>query len=307
MSEHRIITAGHEEWPEAFAEMPEGMRPQRLYVAGLPLEAGPRTIAVVGARRATIAGLEATEELVRGLVEAGFGIVSGLAVGVDAAAHRAALEAGGYTIAVLGCGIDVNYPAANRRLKDEIAERGTLVTEYEEGVQPVAHHFPHRNRIVAGLAHGTIVVEGGLQSGALITARIALDLNRHVFAVPGSVRNALAAGPNELIRASQAALVTEVRHVFEDIAPETAWEGPVQPDLLAPEVNLADDEARIVALLDDVPAPPARLAAAADLKTGAVALALSRLEIRGLALRRPAGYAISTSGARVRRGMLSPK
>lgn len=301
MKEYRVITPNDQEWPEVLSELHPEMQPARLFMAGRPIKLGRTTMAVVGARKATLAGLEATEELVHGLVQAGFGIVSGLAAGIDAMAHRAALEAGGYTIAVLGCGLDVDYPLRNRTLKEQIEGCGTLITEYEHGVQPQPHHFPHRNRIVAALAHGTIIVEGGVKSGALITARLALDLNKHVYAVPGSVRNALAAGPNELIRTSQAALVTEVRHIFEELAPEMAWDAPVQTGLAFHDVQLEDDERRILELLDDVPAPPARIATTTDLQKGAVALALSRLEIRGLVLRRPAGYAISNAGARVRR------
>jgi DNA processing protein len=121
--------------------------------------------------------------------------VSGLALGIDAAAHRAALAAGGSTVAVLGCGVDVDYPKRNRSLKQQIAARGTLLTEYPAGINPTPFTFPERNRIIAGLSMGVVVVEGGVKSGALITARLALDANRSVFAVPGSTGTRWPPGP----------------------------------------------------------------------------------------------------------------
>ncbi|HEY7875166.1 MAG TPA: DNA-processing protein DprA, partial [Actinomycetota bacterium] len=171
----RVITPADEEWPPQLDELGPARPPKQLFVRGRPLEAGRRTVAVVGARRPTAAGIEAAETLTRGLVEAGFAIVSGMAMGIDAAAHAAAIDAGGYTVAVLGCGLDVIYPARNRQLRARIESAGTLLTEYPEGTEPAAFHFPERNRIVAGLAAAVLFVEGGERSGGLITARAALD------------------------------------------------------------------------------------------------------------------------------------
>ena len=298
----RTITSRHDEWPDLLDELGPLASPSLLHLQGRRLPDQP-LFAVVGARRPTIAGLDAARGLTKGLVEAGFGIVSGLAAGIDAAAHETALAYGGYTAAVLGFGLDVDYPRRNARLKRAIAERGTLVTEYPEGTAPRALHFPKRNRIIAGLAVATLVVEGGAKSGALITARYALDANRDVFAVPGSFRNVMAAGSNELIRRSEAALVTDVAHIFEELAGEV-HEGPVQLGLEPVRVDLPDDEARIVVLLDDAPASPDRICRELGLEVGRVALGLARLEARGLVNRRGPGYEITTAGARTRAGLV---
>jgi DNA processing protein len=245
--------------------------------------------------------VEAARRLTTGLAEAGFAIVSGLAMGIDAVAHKAALEASAYTVAVLGCGLDVDYPKRNTGLRHRIAECGTLVTEYEATIQPHAHNFPRRNRIIAGLVTGVVFVEGTLTSGGRITARLALDANRHVFAVPGSIRNPMARGPNELIRRSQAALVTDVEHIFEDLAADLVTaETPVEPESQTINVTLTDTERTVLDYLDDAPSPIDAVAGAIELPAGDVALALSGLELRGLTTRDFAGYSISSQGARVR-------
>ena len=287
------------EWPAQLDELGPHLVPEKLYVSGRPLPTRDRTIAVVGTRRPTVAGVEMTEALAKGLAQAGFTVVSGLAMGIDAAAHRAALEAGGSTVAVVGCGLDVNYPQRNERLRRRIDELGTVVSEHSPGTRPLPHHFPLRNRIIAGLSDGVVVVEGGDKSGALITARMALDANRSVFAVPGSARNPWAWGPNELIRTSQAALVTSVEHVFQELAPGEVWDGPCDPMQGQPP-ELERDESAVLFALDDMSASIGRVAETASVSTGAAALALACLEVRGYALRRRAGYEITGAGARVR-------
>ena len=257
------------------------------------------SVAVVGARKATAAGLEAAQVLARGLAEAGCTVVSGLAIGVDAVAHRAALDAGGHTIAVVGCGLDVNYPGRNERLRRLIDRQGTVVSEYPYGTPPYAANFPERNRIIVGLCSAVIVVEGTHRSGALVTARLALEANRAVFAVPGSCRNVMAEGPNELIRTCQAGLVTKIEHVFEELAPNLIWRDRVDP--IRPSApSLERDELDVLFLLDDAPQTTDRLAYRGGLVPGKVALTISRLEIRGLAARQRSGYVISSSGARAR-------
>ena len=298
----RCISPGDGEWPDCLSEVGPLDPPRSLFVRGCRLETGSQTVAVVGTRRPTAAGVEATQRLVTDLVDAGFTIVSGLAVGIDAIAHRTALNAGGYTIAVLGSGLDSKYPSRNRTLKEDIFKRGTVVTEYPDGTEPLPHHFPRRNRIVVGLSKGVLVVEGGFKSGALITARLGIDANRLVWAVPGSIRNALAQGPNELIRTGQAALVTEAKHIFEDVSPSLVWEEGPAGKPLAVE-SLTQEEREVLALLDDVPVPPDRIMNETGLPTGKVALALSRLEVRGFALKRLAGYEITSSGARCRHSL----
>ena len=300
----RTIEPGHQEWVVELANMEVLGAPKRLFAAGVPLRTNAPTVAVVGTRRPTAAGVEATQELTRGLVEAGVSIISGLAMGIDAVAHRTTLEAGGYTIAVLGSGLDVDYPARNRSLKEQIRERGTLVSEYPPGTQPHAYHFPERNRIVAGLADGVLVIEGGVKSGALITARLGVDAGKKVWALPGSIRNPMAVGPNELIRASQATLVTNVKHIFEELAPALVWEGGTRSRPLAPS-SLSDSERSVLQVLDDVPLSPDRIIRLTELSTGEVAMAVSRLEVKGFVVRRPSGYEVSQSGSCVRGALAS--
>lgn len=302
-STRRCIRPRDAEWPEALDELGPHDPPQQLYVEGRSLEVGSRTVAVVGTRRPTAAGIEAAELITKGLVEAGFTIVSGMALGIDTLAHRAALSMGGYTIAVLGSGLDIPYPKKNSGLMSRIISAGTVLTEYPQGSEPLAFHFPRRNRIVVGLSRGVVVVEGGMKSGALITARIGIDANRSVWAVPGSIRNPMAVGPNELIRTGQAGLVTSFKHVCDDVAPGLVWqEGPGGRPLSLE--SLTDEEKAILLALDDVPVSSDRLCRMTEMPQGRVALALSRLEVRGFANRRAGGYEISGGGSRVRKSIV---
>jgi DNA processing protein len=195
---------------------------------------GARAVALVGARRATAYGREVAEYLGRELAAAGVAVVSGMARGVDAAAHRGALAAGGPTVAVWGAGPDRVYPPEHAPLAEKIAASGCLLTEYPPGAPPLAHHFPERNRLIAGLAEAVIVVEADERSGALITARLALDEGREVLAVPGSVFSRLSAGPNGLLRAG-AAPVLSADDVLAAIGlpPRAAAAGGPEPALLA--------------------------------------------------------------------------
>lgn len=297
----RVITPRDKEWPQPLNEIGCLEPIEKLYVRGLPLTVGDRTVAIVGARRPTAAGVEAARGFARALAEAGFEIVSGLAVGIDAVAHKAALDAGGYTVAVLGCGLDVEYPKRNLALKSDIAKRGTIVTEYPVGTPPHPGNFPNRNRIVAALSRAVVFVEGGLKSGGRITVSHALDADRYVFAVPGSIRNPMAAGPNEIIRTSNGALVTEVRHVFQELEPSLVWDGPPLTGLDRTPPTLEPGEEEVIGYLDDTPNQVDSICSALDMAAGEVALALARLEIRGFAVRLAGGYAISEGGARARK------
>ena len=205
---------------------------------GAPAELARPAVAIVGARRATPYGIGAAESLAEGLAEAGVTVVSGLARGVDAAAHRAALRAGGRTLAVLGAGHDRLYPPEHRNLAREVAESGALVTEFPPDTRPLPHHFPRRNRIIAGLAAATVVVEAAERSGSLSTARHAADSNREVLAVPGPITSSLSAGCHSLLR-SGAALVTGVADLLEELGPEFR-PAPAPP---APERTPADPPA----------------------------------------------------------------
>lgn len=295
----RTITAANAEWPRRLDEAQLAHPPKQLFLEGRRLETDGKGVAVVGARRPTATGLQVAREIGRGLAQAGLPVVSGLAVGIDAAAHQAALDADGYTVAVLGCGLDVDYPKRNARLKERIRSRGTLVSEYGPGIPPEPAHFPLRNRIIAGLCEAVVFVEGSNRSGGIITARLALECDRSVFAVPGSVRNPLADGPNELIRTSQAGVVTNVRHVLEDIAPALVWgDGAGLQRFGQPLVNPV--ERRLLSFLDDAPSTVDHMCGELALSFGEVAMGLAALEVRNLVAKRAGGYVITEAGGRTR-------
>lgn len=217
----RILTLGDAGYPAALLETADP--PLMLYVLGPPaldLGATAQALAIVGSRNPTAQGVQNARAFARALAEAGIPIVSGLALGIDGAAHEGALEGSGpdalATVAVIGTGLDRVYPARHRELAHRIAERGLIVSEYPLGTPPLAHHFPKRNRIIAGLARGTLVIEAALRSGSLITARLAAEQGREVFAIPGSIHAPQARGCHALIREG-AKLVETVDDVLEEL------------------------------------------------------------------------------------------
>ncbi len=190
--------------------------PPLLYVRGTITAEDEWSIAVVGTRGATVYGRQVTARLVADLVRNQITIVSGLARGIDSVAHRTALEAGGRTLAVLGCGLDVVYPAENTRMAQAIVNQGALVSEHPLGTKPKAEHFPRRNRIMSGMCLGVVVAEAGEVSGALITARLALEQNREVFAIPGSILSPASRGTNRLLQ-DGAKLVRHAQDILEEL------------------------------------------------------------------------------------------
>ena len=190
--------------------------PPLLYITGALTEQDELAVAIVGARRATAAGRAMTEELSRDLARAGMTVVSGLARGVDAAAHRGSLAAQGRTIAVLGCGIDQTYPREHEQLRRQIEERGAILSEVPMGAPPHSHHFTRRNRIISGLSLGVIVTEAAISSGSLITARLAAEQGREVFAVPGFVKEDTSRGTNALLKEG-AALIERAQDVIDAV------------------------------------------------------------------------------------------
>ena len=191
--------------------------PPALFVRGNAELLWLPQIAIVGSRNATRGGLENAREFAESLARSGLVVTSGLALGVDGAAHEAALKAGGNTIAVVGTGLDQVYPSAHRDLAHDVVERGCLVSEYLPGTPPRAGNFPARNRIISGLATGTLVVEAGIHSGSLITARLAAEQNREVFAIPGSIHNPLARGCHHLIKNGTAKLTETAEDLMNEI------------------------------------------------------------------------------------------
>lgn len=210
-----LLTWQSAQYPAYLREIPNA--PPLLYQKGKIEEFDQWAVAIVGTRRATAYGKQVTRELVTGLVKQNITIVSGLARGIDAVAHQTAVDLGGRTIAVLGSGVDEIYPAENRKLAQAImAGRGAILSEYGMGVRPEAKNFPPRNRVISGLSLGTVVVEAGERSGALITTNFALEQNREVFAVPGSIKSPMSKGPNRLIQQG-AKLVAKVEDILEEL------------------------------------------------------------------------------------------
>jgi DNA processing protein len=248
--------------------------PKALYTrgAGEPEVLGLRAVAVVGARSCSAYGAQVARMLGRELASAGLVVVSGLARGIDGEAHRGALEASGLTVAVLGCGIDRDYPASNAALSRRIEENGLVVSEYDPGVEPAPWRFPARNRIIAGLTEAVVVVEARERSGALITADFALDEGRDVFAVPGEITSSLSAGTNALLKLGAAPL-TKADDVLEVLGVERP---------AAEAVEVSPEAAQVLELVRDAPAGADELTARGVLEPGAVSVALTELELAGL-------------------------
>jgi DNA processing protein len=247
--------------------------PSKLYLRGngdVALLSRP-AVAIVGARACSPYGAQVARLLGRELAAAGVLVVSGLARGVDGEAHKGALETEGHTVAVLGCGIDRDYPAMHAGLALRIAERSLLVSEYEPGVEPAPWRFPARNRIIAGLCSATVVVEARERSGALITADFALEEGREVFAVPGEITSALSAGTNALLRLGATPL-TAAADVLESL-------GIAVPAAARPAVGEI-----AASFLERLPASVDELVRASALTAGEVAAALAELQIAGIAV-----------------------
>ncbi|MDE2407198.1 MAG: DNA-processing protein DprA [Xanthomonadaceae bacterium] len=215
-ADHHLLGWGDPAYPLLLRRI--ATPPAMLFVAGNPALLWQPAVAIVGSRAATAGGCANAAQFARGLAAAGLCIDSGLAAGIDAAAHAATLEAGGATVAVLGTGPDVAYPARHQALLARIAASGAVVSEHPPGTAPLRTHFPSRNRILAGLSLGTVVIEAALQSGALITARLAADCGREVFALPGSIHNPMARGCHRLLREG-ANLVETPAEVAEALTP----------------------------------------------------------------------------------------
>jgi len=210
----KVLACDSPAYPQILKEIYD--YPPVLYIRGNLLREDECCLAVVGTRRSTVYGRQVTEEIVTDLARNGITIVSGLARGIDSIAHRAALEAGARTMAVFACGLDIVYPAENAKLAREIMEHGALISEYPLGTKPKADNFPRRNRIMSGLSLGVLVIEAGDSSGALITANQALEQNREVFAVPGSILSPASRGTNHLIQEG-AKLVRNYVDVLEEL------------------------------------------------------------------------------------------
>ena len=280
----RLALAGVSAYPKPDPRYPERLReipdaPPVLYLKGSWAPEDDWSVAVVGTRRTTSYGREATVHLVGGIAPHRVTIVSGLARGIDTIAHHTALDAGARTIAVLANGLDIVYPPENRGLADRIAEQGAVVSDYPLGTKPNAKHFPRRNRILSGLALGTLVVEGDYTSGAMITARFAMEQNREVFAVPGSIFSPQSRGPLSLIR-DGATPVTRAEDVLEAL---NLTQIGAQLDFSRAMPAVSADERAVVEVLTRDPRHIDELVRESGLAAATVSGTLAMLELKGLA------------------------
>jgi DNA processing protein len=274
-----VVTFEEKNYPKLLKEIHNP--PALLYIRGdAELLTHEYSLAMVGTRKVSSYGKQVTPQLARDLASNGIVVVSGLALGVDGLAHHGALESKGKTIAVLGSGIDSAsvYPSANRLLAERIVnEQGALISELPLGSMPLKMHFPYRNRIIAGMTLGTIVVEADLESGSLITAQAALEYNRQVFAVPGSIYNRVSAGPNNLLKLG-ARPVTNVKDILEELNIQSAAK-----EILARKVlPSSPQEELILKYLNHEPTHINKLIKETGLSAGEVTATLTMMEIKGL-------------------------
>jgi len=304
---HALIPFDDERYPALLTEI--AIAPAALFVAGDVDALWQPQVAVIGSRNPTAGGVENARDFAGTLARQGFTITSGLAMGIDATAHRAALDAGAKTVAVLGTGVDRIYPASNRGLAADIRQQGALVSEFPPGTSAKREHFPSRNRIISGLSLGVLVIEAALNSGSLITARLAAEQGREVFALPGSIHNPMSKGCHRLIREG-ARLVETDAEILQELAPlagqlanslqhQIQRQAMEKPDNSVPEHNrqhgleqdLEDDPdyRRLWSCLGHDPLPVDTLIASSGLTAKAVSAMLLMLELRGRVEAHPGG------------------
>ena len=270
------VTIYDKKYPELLAEIPDA--PAILYIKGNIETLSLPSIAIVGSRKYTNYGARVTSELTKKLSRADLNVVSGLALGIDAVAHRATLEENGKTVAVLACGLDIVYPASHIGIaRDIIARDGAIISEHPPKVLALKHHFPARNRIIAGLSLGTLVTEAAEKSGALITAYAALDYNREVFAVPGSIDSEASRGTNELIKKG-ARVVTSVDDILYELNIETK-KATRRAKKILPENK---EEAKILKLLGDEEMLIDNIIVKSKMNVVQISSLLTTLEMKGM-------------------------
>lgn len=278
---HGILTLADSGYPPNVLQTADP--PLMLYVRGQPPATWPRALAVVGSRNATAQGLQNARQFARAFAQAGYTVVSGLALGIDGAAHEGALEGAAAdalaTIAVVGTGLDRTYPARHAQLADRIAQRGLVVSEYPLGTEPLAENFPRRNRILSALASGALVVEAALQSGSLVTARLAAEQGRDVFAIPGSIHSAQSRGCHALIKQG-AKLVETAQDVLEELGAQAS---------AAPAAMEASADTPLLQALGFDPVAIDALVARTGIAPSVLQAQLLELELEGRVARLPGG------------------
>ena len=276
--ENHLITWTDPAYPEQLRDLPDS--PAWLYVKGDPAWLARPMLAIVGSRHATAQGLRDAEAFARALSDAGLTIVSGLAVGIDAAAHEGGLKGLASSVAVVGTGLDRVYPARNRELAHRLAAGGAIVSEFPIGTLPKRGHFPRRNRLISGLSMGVLVIEAALESGSLITARLAGEQGRDVFALPGSIHSALSKGCHRLIKQG-AKLVESANDILEEFGRELSSSVPAETPTETTDALLA--------CLSGGPLAADQLAVRLGLTVAAVSVRLLAAELDGLVARLPGG------------------
>lgn len=289
----RLVTRADADYPENLTHLHDP--PPFLYVRGSLIPGDRLAIAIVGSRFASAYGRGVARDLARGLTEKGITVVSGLARGIDAEAHRATIEAKGRTLAVLGSGLNVIYPNEHRLLAMEVSEHGALLSEFPLGSKPDAVHFPFRNRVISGLTLGTVVVEAAENSGSLITARFALEQNREVFAVPGAITSIRSRGPHKLIK-DGAKLVENIEDILQEIAPALI---PTTSTRIAQTTfPLEPHEVLLIGIFENDPLPVDTLIAKSGLTPARVLEVLLGLELKGVITQLPGTHFALTGEGR---------
>ncbi len=278
-----LVTLADAQYPTNLRKLPDA--PPVLYVRGTLRPEDTRALSIVGTRKSTTYGRDAAYHFAKSLAEYGITIVSGLAQGIDTIAHRGALDGKGRTIGILGCGIERIYPTSNQRLAEEIAQNGAIISEFPIGVPPEARNFPRRNRIISGLSLGVLVVEAPMKSGAIITAGVAAERGREVFAIPGNIFSPSSGGTNRLIQ-DGAKLMIEIADILDELnIVHNAIQVRTVTEKIAPA---SGNEARVMEYLSADPIHVDELVQMSGLPVAIVSSTLTILELKGLA--RATGY-----------------
>jgi DNA processing protein len=271
-----LVTIKDQSYPKNLRQIYDA--PPLLYVRGSLEPRDDLAISMVGSRLATSYGRTVTERIAGDLARHGVTMVSGMARGIDSAAHRGSLSVGGRTIAVLGCGVNIIYPRENRHLFEEIMAHGAVISEFPMSTPPEGMNFPRRNRIISGLSLGVVIVQASARSGSLITARLALEQNRDVFAVPGNIGMARSQGTNRLIKQG-AKLVESAEDILEEVLPRFQHQGTTSEDR---DFSLEEEEERVFSLLEDEPIHIDSIIAQTRMAASRISSILLQLELKGL-------------------------
>jgi len=279
----KLITIWDQEYPPILKKIYDP--PILFYILGDFTESDQYSIAIVGTRQPTNYGKVQAEKISMDLSKQGITVISGMARGIDSIAHNAAIKSGGRTIAVVGSGLDVVYPAENRKLFEKIAENGAVVSEFTLGTKPDAQNFPRRNRIISGLSLGVVVIETATSGGAMQTAAFALDQNREVFALPGNIGARLSEGTNLLIQKSEAELITSAEDVINEL--ELKLKPVLGKNIPKQQVDLSLFEEKLINVLNSEPLQIDKIATLANMTTSECLVNLLSLEFKGLVKQLP--------------------